>query len=185
MGVFYHGTRFIPILKYIVLSGVRGDRREDPVLFAGSVRYNIDPSNTLTDDKLWAALDIVQMKEVIMALPHQLDSDVTEGGENFSVGQKQLFCLARAFLRNNKVLVLDEATASIDLATDNKLQQVIFTAFKNKTVITIAHRISTIMNYDRVIVLDKGKVMEFDSPRELLKDKDSMFSALVKSVKNK
>ncbi|CAC5426427.1 ABCC9 [Mytilus coruscus] len=158
---------------------------QDPVLFAGSVRYNLDPTDTLDDEKLWSALETVQMKEVITALPDQLNSDVTEGGENFSVGQKQLFCLARAFLRNNKILVLDEATASIDLATDNKLQQVIFSAFKNKTVITIAHRISTIMNYDRVIVLDKGKVMEYESPKNLMKDKDSMFSALVKSVKNR
>ncbi|CAG2252267.1 ABCC9 [Mytilus edulis] len=157
---------------------------QDPVLFAGSVRYNLDPTDTLDDEKLWSALETVQMKEVITALPDQLNSDVTEGGENFSVGQKQLFCLARAFLRNNKILVLDEATASIDLATDNKLQQVIFSAFKNKTIITIAHRISTIMNYDRVIVLDKGKVMEYESPKNLMKDKDSMFSALVKSVKN-
>ncbi|XP_076108131.1 ATP-binding cassette sub-family C member 9-like isoform X1 [Mytilus galloprovincialis] len=158
---------------------------QDPVLFAGSVRYNLDPTDTLDDEKLWSALETVQMKEVITALPDQLNSDVTEGGENFSVGQKQLFCLARAFLRNNKILVLDEATASIDLATDNKLQQVIFSAFKNKTIITIAHRISTIMNYDRVIVLDKGKVMEYESPKNLMKDKDSMFSALVKSVKNR
>ncbi|VDI08555.1 Hypothetical predicted protein [Mytilus galloprovincialis] len=111
---------------------------QDPVLFAGSVRYNLDPTDTLDDEKLWSALETVQMKEVITALPDQLNSDVTEGGENFSVGQKQLFCLARAFLRNNKILVLDEATASIDLATDNKLQQVIFSAFKNKTIITIA-----------------------------------------------
>lgn len=111
------------------------------------------------------------------------DANVSEGGENFSVGQKQLFCLARAFLRDNKILVLDEATASIDLETDNKLQRVIASAFGDKTVITIAHRISTILKYDRVMVLEKGEVKEFDSPQTLLKNPESIFSSLVHSKK--
>ncbi|KAK3084802.1 hypothetical protein FSP39_019339 [Pinctada imbricata] len=155
---------------------------QDPVLFSGTIRHNLDPRKELTDDQIWLALETVQMKDTIKALPHELESDVTEGGENFSVGQKQLFCLARAFLRNNKILVLDEATASIDLETDNKLQKVIATAFKDKTVITIAHRISTILKYDRVMVLDKGSMVEFDNPKSLTGNKDSLFYQLLHST---
>ncbi|XP_055997063.1 ATP-binding cassette sub-family C member 8-like isoform X2 [Ostrea edulis] len=156
---------------------------QDPVLFTGTVRYNLDPQGEIPDEKLWAALETVQLKESIAELPDKLDANVSEGGENFSVGQKQLFCLARAFLRDNKVLVLDEATASIDLETDNKLQRVISTAFGGKTVITIAHRISTILKYDRVMVLEKGTVKEFDSPQSLLRDSNSIFTSLVHSSK--
>lgn len=156
---------------------------QDPVLFTGTIRYNLDPQNEIPDEKLWSALETVQLKDSITELPNQLDANVSEGGENFSVGQKQLFCLARAFLRDNKILVLDEATASIDLETDNKLQRVIASAFGDKTVITIAHRISTILKYDRVMVLEKGEVKEFDSPQTLLKNPESIFSSLVHSKK--
>nr|XP_022339096.1 ATP-binding cassette sub-family C member 9-like isoform X1 [Crassostrea virginica] len=156
---------------------------QDPVLFTGTIRYNLDPEGEISDEKLWAALETVQLKESITELHNQLDANVSEGGENFSVGQKQLFCLARAFLRDNKILVLDEATASIDLETDNELQRVIASAFGDKTVITIAHRISTILKYDRVMVLDKGTVKEFESPQTLLKNPDSLFSSLVHSKK--
>lgn len=156
---------------------------QDPVLFTGTIRYNLDPLNEISDEKLWSALETVQLKDSITELPNQLDANVSEGGENFSIGQKQLFCLARAFLRDNKILVLDEATASIDLETDNKLQRVIASAFGDKTVITIAHRISTILKYDRVMVLEKGEVKEFDSPQTLLKNPTSIFSSLVHSKK--
>ncbi|XP_060582748.1 ATP-binding cassette sub-family C member 9-like [Ruditapes philippinarum] len=152
---------------------------QDPILFTGTIRYNLDPGGEMDDNKLWKALESVQLKDTIDALPNKLDSKVSEGGENFSIGQKQLFCLARAFLRENKILVLDEATASIDLETDNKLQKVIGTVFKDKTVITIAHRISTIMKYDRVMTMASGRMLEFDSPKKLM-EQDSYFARLVK-----
>ncbi|XP_052799904.1 ATP-binding cassette sub-family C member 9-like isoform X2 [Mya arenaria] len=153
---------------------------QDPILFTGTIRYNLDPGGELEDGNLWTALESVQLKDTIEALPDKLDSRVSEGGENFSIGQKQLFCLARAFLRENRILVLDEATASIDLETDNKLQTVIGTVFKNRTVITIAHRISTIMKYDRVMTMDHGRMVEFDSPTTLMANEDSYFARLVR-----
>ncbi|KAL3856343.1 hypothetical protein ACJMK2_011112 [Sinanodonta woodiana] len=152
---------------------------QDPVLFTGTIRHNLDPIGEIPDNKLWEALQTVELKDTIETLEGQLDASVSEGGENFSVGQKQLFCLARAFLRNNTILVLDEATASIDLETDNKLQHVVSNVFRDKTVITVAHRISTIMKYDRVMVMDMGKVVEFDTPQILMEDHCSHFYGLV------
>uniref|UniRef100_A0A671K9G2 ATP-binding cassette sub-family C member 9-like n=1 Tax=Sinocyclocheilus anshuiensis TaxID=1608454 RepID=A0A671K9G2_9TELE len=118
---------------------------QDPVLFSGSIRLNLDPECTCTDDRLWEALEIAQLKNVVKALPGGLDAVVTEGGENFSVGQRQLFCLARAFVRKSSILIMDEATASIDMATENILQKVVMTAFADRTVVTIAvsYHIST------------------------------------------
>ncbi|XP_033748591.1 LOW QUALITY PROTEIN: ATP-binding cassette sub-family C member 9-like [Pecten maximus] len=156
---------------------------QDPVLFEGTIRYNLAPKCDISDERLWLALETVQLKDTISALPEKLDSSVSEGGENFSVGQKQLFCLARAFLRENQILILDEATASIDLETDSKLQNVISTAFQNRTVITIAHRISTILKYDRVLVMDNGHIVEINTPEKLLEDTDSHFYALVHQAK--
>ncbi len=104
---------------------------------------------------------------------------MTEGGENFSVGQRQLFCLARAFLRKSRILIMDEATASIDLETDKLLQKVVITAFANRTVLTIAHRIATILNSDSILVLNEGKVAEYDSPENLLQRDDSLFASFV------
>lgn len=153
---------------------------QDPTLFTGSIRYNLDPTGQMDDSKLWMALESVQLKDTIEALPDKLDSRVSEGGDNFSIGQKQLFCLARAFLRENKILVLDEATASIDLETDNKLQTVIWSVFKCQTVITIAHRISTIMKYDRVMTMENGRLLEFDKPQRLLEQENSHFAQLVR-----
>ncbi|XP_077866270.1 ATP-binding cassette sub-family C member 9-like [Saccoglossus kowalevskii] len=153
---------------------------QDPVLFTGSIRFNLDPEKTRTDDELWAALEIAQLKTLVSELDNQLDSLVTEGGENFSVGQRQLFCLARAFLRKARVLVMDEATASIDMQTDAILQSVVSTAFADRTVITIAHRISSILDADTVLVLSDGNVVEYDTPKMLLDKEDSMFSSLVK-----
>ncbi|KAG1953055.1 ATP-binding cassette sub-family C [Pimephales promelas] len=118
---------------------------QDPVLFSGSIRLNLDPECTCTDDRLWEALEIAQLKNMVKALPGGLDAVVTEGGENFSVGQRQLFCLARAFVRKSSILIMDEATASIDMATENILQKVVMTAFADRTVVTIAvsYRLST------------------------------------------
>ncbi|XP_077989339.1 ATP-binding cassette sub-family C member 9-like [Glandiceps talaboti] len=152
---------------------------QDPVLFSGSIRYNLNPGGSSEDAELWQALDIAQLKGLVQDLPGQLDSEVCEGGDNFSVGQRQLFCLARAFLRKSKILVMDEATASIDSKTDAILQEVVRKEFADRTVITIAHRIGTILDSDMVLVLNDGKVQEFDSPQYLLSKEGSAFAALV------
>ncbi|XP_067849959.1 ATP-binding cassette sub-family C member 8 isoform X2 [Heptranchias perlo] len=153
---------------------------QDPVLFSGSIRFNLDPERKCTDSVLWESLEIAQLKHVVKALPGGLDATVTEGGENFSLGQRQLFCLARAFVRKSSVLIMDEATASIDMATENILQKVVMTAFADRTVVTIAHRVSLILDADQIIVLTEGTVAENDSVSNLL-SKDSIFAFLVKS----
>ncbi|XP_070559515.1 ATP-binding cassette sub-family C member 8-like [Ptychodera flava] len=153
---------------------------QDPVLFAGTIRFNLDPLSHKSDDELWEALEISRLKEVVAKLDNQLDSYVSEDGDNFSVGQRQLFCLARAFLRNAKIIIMDEATASVDMETDAELQDVISVAFADRTVITIAHRISSILDSDRVLVLSEGKVVEYGSPKKLLNQDGSAFASLVK-----
>ncbi|XP_077819294.1 ATP-binding cassette sub-family C member 8 isoform X11 [Macaca mulatta] len=111
---------------------------QDPVLFSGTIRFNLDPERKCSDSTLWEALEIAQLKLVVKALPGGLDAIITEGGENFSQGQRQLFCLARAFVRKTSIFIMDEATASIDMATENILQKVVMTAFADRTVVTIA-----------------------------------------------
>ncbi|XP_038067008.1 ATP-binding cassette sub-family C member 9-like [Patiria miniata] len=155
---------------------------QDPVLFTGTIRKNLDPIGQVGSDKdLWRALEIAQLKEVVSSLDGGLEYMVTEGGENFSVGQRQLFCLARAFLRKSRILIMDEATASIDLETDKILQSVVATAFAERTVLTIAHRISTIMNSDRILVLNEGKVAEYGTPSELLENEDGIFASFIQN----
>ncbi|XP_063800163.1 ATP-binding cassette sub-family C member 8 isoform X3 [Pseudophryne corroboree] len=156
---------------------------QDPILFSGSIRFNLDPEDKCTDCVLWEALEIAQLKHVVKALPGGLDAAVTEGGENFSVGQRQLFCLARAFVRKSSILIMDEATASIDMATENILQKVVMTAFDERTVVTIAHRVHTILNADMVIVMKRGAIMEYDKPELLLERDDSMFASYVQADK--
>ncbi|XP_027127961.1 ATP-binding cassette sub-family C member 9 isoform X2 [Larimichthys crocea] len=154
---------------------------QDPVLFSGSIRFNLDPERTCTDDRLWEALEIAQLKNMVKALPGGLDAVVTEGGENFSVGQRQLFCLARAFVRKSSILIMDEATASIDMATENILQKVVMTAFADRTVVIIAHRVHTILTADLVIVMKRGNILEYDKPETLLEQEDGMFASFVKA----
>uniref|UniRef100_A0AAV2IT57 ATP-binding cassette, sub-family C (CFTR/MRP), member 9 n=1 Tax=Knipowitschia caucasica TaxID=637954 RepID=A0AAV2IT57_KNICA len=151
---------------------------QDPVLFSGSIRFNLDPEKSCTDDRLWEALEIAQLKNMVKALPGGLDAVVTEGGENFSVGQRQLFCLARAFVRKSSILIMDEATASIDMATENILQKVVMTAFADRTVVTIAHRVSSILDAEQVMVFSSGILVESDSASNLLKQEESLFSVL-------
>ncbi|XP_023212679.1 multidrug resistance-associated protein 4-like [Centruroides sculpturatus] len=155
---------------------------QDPMLFTGPLRKNIDPFDEYSEETLWQAIEEVQLKEVIGKLPGGLDTHLTEGGKNFSVGQRQLICLARTILRQNKILVMDEATSNIDKSTDFCLQKILREKFKSCTVLTIAHRLHTIIDSDRVLVLDKGKVQEFDSPYELLKNVNGTFYNLVKNT---
>ncbi|XP_056091698.1 ATP-binding cassette sub-family C member 9 isoform X1 [Rhinichthys klamathensis goyatoka] len=156
---------------------------QDPVLFSGSIRLNLDPECTCSDDRLWEALEIAQLKNMVKALPGGLDAVVTEGGENFSVGQRQLFCLARAFVRKSSILIMDEATASIDMATENILQKVVMTAFADRTVVTIAHLVSSILEAEQVLVFSSGILVECDSAPNLLAQEDSLFSILVRTHK--
>ncbi|XP_026971077.1 ATP-binding cassette sub-family C member 8 isoform X7 [Sagmatias obliquidens] len=156
---------------------------QDPVLFSGTIRFNLDPEKKCSDSTLWEALEIAQLKLVVKALPGGLDAIITEGGENFSQGQRQLFCLARAFVRKTSIFIMDEATASIDMATENILQKVVMTAFADRTVVTIAHRVHTILSADLVIVLKRGAILEFDKPEKLLSQKDSVFASFVRADK--
>uniref|UniRef100_A0A674CWL2 ATP binding cassette subfamily C member 12 n=1 Tax=Salmo trutta TaxID=8032 RepID=A0A674CWL2_SALTR len=152
---------------------------QDPVLFIGTVRYNLDPFNSYSDEDIWSALEKTYMKHTISSLPEKLQSEVVENGENFSVGERQLMCMARALLRNSKIILLDEATASIDSETDSLIQHTIRDVFQDCTMLTIAHRINTVLESDRILVMDAGKAVEFDSPEVLMQRPDSQFAALL------
>ncbi|XP_055221298.2 multidrug resistance-associated protein 1 isoform X4 [Gorilla gorilla gorilla] len=149
---------------------------QDPVLFSGSLRMNLDPFSQYSDEEVWTSLELAHLKDFVSALPNKLDHECAEGGENLSVGQRQLVCLARALLRKTKILVLDEATAAVDLETDDLIQSTIRTQFEDCTVLTIAHRLNTIMDYTRVIVLDKGEIQEYGSPSDLLQQRGLFYS---------
>lgn len=154
---------------------------QTPLLFTGSLRYNLDPFDDFTDFDIWNSLKQIQLYDKIKHHPLLLSQPVSEGGTNFSVGERQLLCFARAILRHSSILVLDEATASVDPETDSIIQLMIRSVFTQSTVLTIAHRISTIIDYDRIIVLDSGSIIEFDSPSVLLQNPDSVFSQLYHS----
>uniref|UniRef100_A0AAR5QIW3 ABC transmembrane type-1 domain-containing protein n=1 Tax=Dendroctonus ponderosae TaxID=77166 RepID=A0AAR5QIW3_DENPD len=149
-----------------------------PTLFSASLRYNLDPFEKCADDELWKAVERVELKQSGVAL----DTAVSESGANFSAGQRQLICLARAIVRNNKILVMDEATANVDQHTDSLIQTTIRQAFKDCTVITIAHRINTIIDCDRVLVMDHGQAVEFAAPHELLEQKNGHFAQMVEQT---
>jgi len=155
---------------------------QDPVLFSGSLRSNLDPADTHEDLAVWAALEQAHLKDFVKDLPGGLLADVQEGGENFSVGQRQLVCLARALLRGSRVLVLDEATAAVDLETDELIQATIRQQFARCTVITIAHRLNTIIDNDVVVVMDKGLVSETGAPQALMEDSSSAFHSMARDA---
>ncbi|KFH67873.1 hypothetical protein MVEG_06604 [Podila verticillata NRRL 6337] len=141
---------------------------QDPTLFAGTVRENLDFSGEATDADLWEALERAHLKEHVSSLAGGLSFEVAQNGENFSVGQRSLICLARALLRKTKILVLDEATAAVDVETDELIQKTIRKEFKDRTILTIAHRIKTVMDSDKILVLEQGRVEEYESPKVLL-----------------
>ena len=152
---------------------------QDPVLFTGDLRFNLDPIGGKSDEQIWKSLEQAHLKKhVIENLQNGLDSEVTEMGGNFSVGQRQLICLARALLRKTKILVLDEATAAVDQETDELIQSTLRREFSNCTVLTIAHRLNTIMDSDRIVVLKEGKIEEMGSPSELLNQNESVFKSM-------
>jgi len=154
-----------------------------PVLFSGStIRENLDPFLKYSESKLYDALEAVQLKTVIDALPAKLDSLVADGGSNFSVGQRQLLCLARALLLNNQIIILDEPTANVDSNTDYLLQNTLRDRFSGATIISVAHRLDTIIAYDRIAVLGHGKLLEFGTPSELLSRDEGHFSLMVEST---
>ncbi|KAK0580426.1 hypothetical protein LWI29_001894 [Acer saccharum] len=157
---------------------------QDPVLFEGTVRSNIDPTGQYTDDEIWKSLERCQLKDVVTAKPDKLDSLVTDQGDNWSVGQKQLLCLGRVMLKRSRLLFMDEATASVDSQTDAVIQKIIREDFAACTIISIAHRIPTVMDCDKVLVIDAGWAKEFDKPSRLL-ERPTIFASLVQEYSNR
>ncbi|NXU19083.1 MRP1 protein, partial [Pardalotus punctatus] len=168
-------------ISTIGLHDLRGNLNiipQDPILFSGTLQSNLDPLGRHSDLELWEVLELCDLKNFVQSLPKKLLHEISEGGENLSVGQRQLVCLARALLRKTKILVLDEATASVDVETDNFVQSTIKREFHNCTVLTIAHRLHTVMDSERVLVLDAGRILEYDTPQNLLQRKGA-FSEMV------
>ncbi|WVZ86891.1 hypothetical protein U9M48_033606 [Paspalum notatum var. saurae] len=153
---------------------------QDPTMFEGTVRGNLDPLNEYSDHRMWEILDKCQLGDIVRQSPKKLDSTVVENGENWSVGQRQLFCLGRVLLKRSNVLVLDEATASVDSSTDAIIQETIREEFGNCTVLTIAHRIHTVIDSDLILVFSEGRIIEYDTPSKLLENESSEFSRLIK-----
>ncbi|MED6179455.1 ATP-binding cassette, sub-C (CFTR MRP), member 9 [Stylosanthes scabra] len=158
---------------------------QDPSMFEGTVRGNLDPLELYSDTQIWEALDKCQLGQLVREKQEKLDSQVVENGENWSVGQRQLFCLGRALLKRSSILVLDEATASVDSATDGVIQKIISHEFKDRTVVTIAHRIHTVIDSDLVLVLSEGRIAEYDEPSKLLEREDSFFYKLIKEYSSR
>jgi ATP-binding cassette subfamily C (CFTR/MRP) protein 1 len=152
---------------------------QNPVLFSGTIRRNLDPFAQCNEAQVWEALDKCDLKTTVMQLPGKLDHEVSEYGDNFSAGQRQLLCLSRAMLQSTRLLLLDEATSSVDFDTDQVVQDTIRASFKNTTILTIAHRINTVIDNDRILVLDNGNIAEYDRPANLLANPNSALAKIV------
>lgn len=157
---------------------------QDPVLFTGNIRFQLDPFQEYSDEEIWSVLQQVNLSEMVKSLPNGLDELVVENGENLSQGQKQLICIARALLKNTKVLIVDEGTSAVDPHTDELIQQVLRqqVASRGTTVLAIAHRLQTIIDFDKILVLGQGKVLEYDSPKVLSEDKESVFAQMLREA---
>lgn len=161
---------------------------QDPILFKGSLKFNIDPTETIADEVLEnmiqkAGLYELLQKDKSCEQKSLLDFEVTEGGENLSSGEKQLISIIRAVLRKAKVVILDEATANIDVLTEQKILKFMNEEMKESTVITIAHRLNTVIKSDKIAVMGHGRLLEFNSPGNLIKNQDSHFSELLQEMK--
>ncbi|KAH8041665.1 hypothetical protein HPB51_017467 [Rhipicephalus microplus] len=154
---------------------------QEPILFSGTIRQNLDPKRVHTDEELWNVLEKAHLKEIV-ALYGGLDGEVHEEGSNFSIGQKQLFCFARALLQPSKVLILDEATSSLDVKLDNLIQETVLNEWANSTVLAIAHRVTGLLNFDKIVVLEAGHIVESGSPAELKQKRGSIFMSLLKEA---
>lgn len=148
---------------------------QEPMLISESIRENLDPYGEYSDEECWDVLSTVQLKDSVSKLDGKLGFKITSGGANFSIGERQLFCLARALLKKTKILLVDEATANVDPETDSIIQKIIRKEFHDCTTLTIAHRLNTIVDSDKVLVLDSGEVREYATPADLLDDKNSVF----------
>ena len=153
---------------------------QDPVLFSGTIRSNMDPFGQYADDQVWDALSRCMLMDIFQSLSDKIE----EGGGNLSVGQRQLVCISRALLSKCKVIIMDEATASVDVETDATIQRNIRLEFSAATVLTIAHRLNTIMDSDKVLVMEDGHVGEYDTPAALLQVENGLFASLVKDWEN-
>mmetsp|Transcript_17853 Transcript_17853/g.30299 ORF Transcript_17853/g.30299 Transcript_17853/m.30299 type:complete len:632 (+) Transcript_17853:2840-4735(+) len=156
---------------------------QDPTMFTGSLRFNLDPLGLATDEEIHSLLMKAQLENILYGNPDGLDQQISENGANLSSGERQLICICRAILRKSKLVVLDEATSNIDILTEQKIQGLITTQFKDSTMLVIAHRLNTIINSDRVLVLSFGQIKEFDSPQNLMQNPDSEFTSLLKELK--
>ena len=151
---------------------------QDPALMEGSLRYNIDPLEKNDDNEIIRVMQKIGFDYIIKRNKEGLNQEIAEGGSNLSVGEKQLICITRAILRKSKIIIMDEATASIDYKTEEIIQKAINELLNDSTFITIAHRIKTILGYDKILTLDNGKIVDFDTPKNLLNDKMSLFYEL-------
>ena len=155
---------------------------QSPFIFEGTVRENMDPFREYSDEEVWEALADVQLARVVKAFKYELAEPISEGAAAFSVGQKQLVCLARAILRKNRILVLDEATANVDIETDALIQESIKRNFAECTILTVAHRLDTIIESDKILVLKEGRVVEYDEPHKLLEKEEGDFKEMVEAT---
>ncbi|XP_012265786.2 ATP-binding cassette sub-family C member Sur [Athalia rosae] len=153
---------------------------QDVILFSGTIRENLDPRGEHSDEELWSVLELAQLKDIVKSNPEGLNTEVREGGENFSAGQRQLFSMGRAALLKSTVAVLDEATSALDAGTEKSVLKALATIFKDRTVITIAHRVASLLDCDRVIVFDAGRIVEDDAPRDLLRRPTGLFSTMLR-----